>query len=185
MSALGLDHSNAADAAAKPLFLRQDAHVVWSGAEFQLSAPAADIFHPLSPAEALALLLLGQIGEISDVLRYLGRLGPAFPPALERVTHRYLSWNRNGTPLRSRLVGGEAAFRESSRKQAGSRASIHYLDGDARMQSPMSLLLLQDHSGPRRNAAPASGCDLIHSRRIANDRGDGTERDERPVSNRQ
>jgi radical SAM protein with 4Fe4S-binding SPASM domain len=80
------------------LFLAPGASVVWAEDGFQLSIAGTEVRHPLSPAEALALLLLGRIGALDAVRAHLKPLGPAFTFALDYVTRRFPTYLGPGAP---------------------------------------------------------------------------------------
>jgi pyrroloquinoline quinone biosynthesis protein E len=71
------------------LFLRNEVEIVWRDAKFHLAALDGSVAHPLTPIEALALLVLGRFGSIESADRHLLPLGPAFSAALRQVVHRY------------------------------------------------------------------------------------------------
>ena len=91
-----LSRYDSLDSASSPTFLRPDTQVGWAEDCFHLSVTSAGIRHPLTPAGALALLLLGRTGSTQEAWSYLDRLGPGFTNALDYVKQRFPTYLGSG-----------------------------------------------------------------------------------------
>lgn len=73
-------------------FLDEVVSVIWTGDRFALSHAKAEITHDLSPGQALALLLLGECGDLDLTRATMSAVDARLVPELDHVTNRFPSY---------------------------------------------------------------------------------------------
>src|SRR3954454_18874384 len=97
MSVAALAPLETGTAASRPLFLDPEVEVAWAGDGFQLQRRDGSLAHDLSPAQALALLLLADSGDQTLARATAEAAGPALASGVDQVLHRFPAYLRGDT----------------------------------------------------------------------------------------